>query len=340
MAIPKDINATTQTVQSPSQTSSPAAVPTYQYGRDFKLLVISDLFVTVNPGQTLDLSDFRVKFSIKRTNMQTPNVADIKIYNLSLATALQIQRQFTRVVLQAGYVGQTGVIFAGNIKQIIIGRESGTETFVQLLASDGDLAYNFAIVSTSIPDGTTLQNDINSCIAAMTKLGTSAGGNSTVVNTQKRARGKVLHGNAKNYLRNAAVSLGYNWSIQSEKVVFIPITGYLPGQALVLNETNGMIGSPQQTLQGVNVKCLLNPNIQIGTKVQLNNQQVQQLAINLQTPGTPEGIPAPLTTDGIYFVAVAEFTGDTRGVEWYSSLIMYYIDPSLPIDSAVQVGYD
>jgi hypothetical protein len=251
---------------------------------------------------------------------------------------LQIQKSFTRVVLQAGYQGNFGVIFAGTIRQALVGRESATDTFIDIIASDGDLAYNFAVVTTSLPAGTTQQDVVNASIASMSPLGTTAG--STTVNAgQKRVRGKVLYGNARTYLRQVAKNTQSNWSIQNEQVVFVPHNAYLPGTAVVLNANTGMIGSPQQTLLGVNVKCLLNPNIQVSTKVQLDNSTIQRLAIDLTVPGTAANISAPLTTDGIYFCQVVEHTGDTRGIDWYSNLVMIYIDPALPVQASQEVSY-
>ena len=80
-----------------------------QYLRTCKLIVYgSDL-------DGLDLSELRIKFSVKRSDTMTPNVADIRVYNLEEKTALRIRKEFTKVVLQAGYEGNYGVIFQGNI---------------------------------------------------------------------------------------------------------------------------------------------------------------------------------------------------------------------------------
>lgn len=309
--------------------------PIEQYIRKCNLLVSN------NQGQALDLSALRIKFSVKRSNAMTPNAADIRVYNLERETAERINnKEFTRVVLQAGYEGNYGVIFQGSIKQIIVGRESGTDTFIEIIASDGDLAYNFAVVSSSLAKGSVQQNQVDACVKAMSKLGVTSGGNTVVPATPKLPRGKSLFGNAKDYLRDSAHTTQSSWSIQDEKVVFVPKNAYLPGQAVVLTSETGMIGTPQQTLQGVNTKCLLNPNIQIATKIQLNNTSVQRLAINLSVPGTAANIPAPLTTDGIYFTLVAEHVGDTRGIEWYTNLVLLFIDPTLPINKGVEVNYD
>ena len=49
------------------------------------------------------------------SEQETPNSASIKVYNLSEATAGRICKEFTRVILQAGYQGNCSVIFDGNI---------------------------------------------------------------------------------------------------------------------------------------------------------------------------------------------------------------------------------
>ncbi len=100
-----------------------------------------------------------------------------------------------------------------------------------------------------------------------------------------------------------------------------------------------MIGTPQQTNEGVNVKCLLNPNIKIASRVEIDNRSIERFKINLSVPNSAANIPAPLTADGVYYVLVVEHTGDTRGVPWYSSLICLNIDVTTNPINSVQVGY-
>ena len=102
----------------------------------------------------------------------------------------------------------------------------------------------------------------------------------------------------------------------------------------------------------MNAKCLLNPNIQVSTKVQINNSDVQAVVIDISKPGTAASLPPSLPvegstftlpalfpTDGLFYVWVAEHTGDTRGLEWYTSLVMGYVDPTLPVQNSVNVDY-
>lgn len=292
-----------------------------QFGRTCTLLVSNA------QGQALDLSKLHIKFAIKKSGVMTPNVADIRVYNLAAETAQLIQKEFTRVILQAGYEGNYGLIFKGNIKQIIQGRESATDTFVDLIGGDGDEAYNFTIVNTTLAAGSTPNAQLNAAITPMAAKNVTPGYVGTLPGTQL-PRGKVMYGSAKQYVRSLADSAGFSWSIQDEQIVFLKQSTYLPGAAVVLNSKTGMIGTPQQTIEGVICKCLLNPQLKIHGRVQIDNATVAQYKLNQLVPGSPANTPVPLTNDGIYYVLVAEHSGDTRGVEWYTSLTLLDIDPS------------
>lgn len=305
-----------------------------QYGR------VCSLLVSDGDSNALDLSELRIKFAVKRSDTVTPNTADIRVYNVEPETAKRIAngKEFTKVTLQAGYEGNFGGIFQGNIKQVILGRESATDTFVDIVAGDGDRAYNFAIVSTTLAAGSSQLDQVNTAANAMATKGTTAGHLGTFP-TETLPRGKVMYGAARNYLSNAAANTDKGWSIQDEKITMIPTKSYLPGERVVLSSKTGMIGTPQQTNEGVNVKCLLNPLIKIGSRVEIDNASIAQFKINLNVPNSPANIPPPLTADGVYYVLVAEHAGDTRGVEWYTTLLCLNVDvTSNPINS-VQVNY-
>ncbi|WP_261378567.1 hypothetical protein [Burkholderia sp. KBS0801] len=69
-----------------------------QFGRKVSLIIGLD------SGEALDLSDLRIVFRVRRGDLQTPNSARIRVYNVSTTTARRAER-VTRVVLQAGYDG-------------------------------------------------------------------------------------------------------------------------------------------------------------------------------------------------------------------------------------------
>lgn len=302
-------------------------------------LRVCTLLVSNSQGKALDLSQLHIKFSVKRSDTVTPNVADIRVYNLEEQTAILIRKEFTKVVLQAGYAGNYGVIFKGNIKQVILGRESATDTFIDIIAGDGDRAYNFSVVNATIAKGSTALDQVNAALTAMASKGVTAGNLGAVPKTTRLPRGKVMYGNAKNYLTNVGQTSQASWSIQDEKVNFVANKAYLPGTRVVVTSKTGMVGTPNQTNEGVNVKMLLNPYLKIAGRILIDNKSVALYKINLSVPNSAANIPAPTTADGTYYILVVEHSGDNRGTEWYSNLICLNIDVTTNPINSVQVGY-
>jgi hypothetical protein len=305
----------------------------FQYQRHFSLVV----YGTNLNG--LDLSALRCKFGVKRSSNMTPNCADIRIYNLDQNTALQIKQQYSKVIIQGGYDSNYGVIFKGNIKQVIIGRESATDTFVDLNCGDGDLAYNYAIVNTSVAGGSSMLDQLHQITAPMASLGTALGAQQPTFQPTVLPRGKTLWGGSKDYLRTLAQQNALTWSIQNGQVQFIPQQGYSPGISVVLTSKTGMIGTPQQTNIGVNVVCLMNPLINPGSTIKIDNASVAGLKIDLGNPKDPVNLAPPLTADGVYYALVIEQTGDNRGVDWYSKLICCTVNPATNPINSVPVSY-
>lgn len=295
-----------------------------QFGRAIKLIVAG------KNGAGLDLSLFRIKFSVKKSGVMTPNVADIRVYNLDPQTAASIQAEFTQVVLQAGYLSNLGVIFQGNIKQCIIGRESATDTFIDIIAGDGDQAYCFAIINKSIAAGSDASQHIAAAFDALASQGVSQGYNgiSNVIGLPKLPRGKVMYGNARDHIRQISNSNNYVASIQDEQTVFVKQTTYVPGVAVVLTTKTGMVGTPEQSVEGIKIKCLLNPKIKVHSRIKVDNRSVAQYKLDQFNPGSPANTPVPLQNDGLYYVLVCEHQGDTRGQEWYTNLVTLVINPS------------
>lgn len=320
----------------------------FQYKRHFQLLV-TDL-----QGNAIDLSALHCKFVVKRSSNQTPNSADIRVYNLSSDLANQISATLApslsqglvskargRVLIQGGYDANYGVIFNGNIRQIIIGRESATDTFMDLNCGDGDFAYNYAIVNTSISaaaGGVSAQAQLQQIAAPMADLGTALGTNQPSFQPTLLPRGKTLWGGSREYMRTFAQQNFLNWSIQNGQVQFVPQQGYSKGISVVLTSKTGMVGTPKQTNVGVDVQCLMNPLINPGQTIKIDNASVAKLKIDLNS-NSAANVPPPLTADGVYTVLIIEQSGDNRGVEWYSKLICLSTAITANPLNSVQVSY-
>lgn len=286
-----------------------------------------------NDSEAIDLSELRIRFSVRRGTISTPNTADIRVYNVSAATAKKAQlKEFGRVVLQAGYAGNYGVIFDGTIKQVRRGRESQTDTYLDITAADGDSAYNWSVINMSLAAGSTAQDHLKAAVQAMEGRGVTMG-DSSQLSTNKLPRGKVMFGLTRDVLDNLGRTQDVSWSIQDGKMTLIPNTAYLPGDAIVVNYQTGMVGLPEQTQNGVNVRMLLNPSVKIGRRLKIDNSSIQQYryGVSLYDQANNDIIhnQIALSADGLYKTMIADHFGDTRGNEWYTDVICVSVDATV-----------
>lgn len=324
-----------------------AAIPNELYQRKCSLLLVArqrmnnpSAFVAGASGDhALDLSDMHITFHSKQEDEESPNSCSIRVHNLSQETLLRIQGEYSRVVLQAGYQHSAyGVIFDGTIRQFRIGKENATTSFLDILAADGDLAYNFSIVNKSLKAGSTPQQRIEALIDAMTPNGVTKGEVLIPGTGGILPRGKVLFGLAKGALRAQTANVGATWNIQAGRVNVTPLDEYRPGEAVVLTSATGLIGIPEQTQQGVYARCLINPRLNVGGLVKIDNRSINETIQqrDLAIPGAQlpydkyVGIQqfADVTADGLYRVYVAEYQGDTRGLPWWADLTLLAVDPA------------
>ncbi|MCW3543234.1 phage protein [Burkholderia cenocepacia] len=301
-----------------------------QFGRKVSLVIGFD------SGESLDLSELRIVFRVQRGDLQTPNSARIRVYNVSATTARRARKEFTRVVLQAGYEGNYGIIFDGQIKQVRRGRESQTDTFLDITAADGDSAYNFAVVNTTLAAGSTPADHVAAACSAMNPYGVQQG-YLPELPSNPLPRGKVMFGMARDFMRWTARTTQTVWSIQDGKVVMVPETAYMPGDIPKITSETGMVGLPQQTANGIDVKMLLNPSVKIGRLVWLDNASIQQYEYSLNVGQQAENerieMQAKLQDDGFYYVMLSEVSGDSRGDEWYTSATCLAADVTVLPDS-------
>jgi hypothetical protein len=297
-----------------------------QFGRYAKLIASIDQSVGI------DLSGLRMRFEVRASDVETPNTLLVRVYNVSDSTAKDIWSEATYVDLSAGYEnGSKGIIFSGRIKQIYMGRERNVDKFLEIRAGDGDKAYNESIINHTFPAGSNDQQQL-SVLAASMNLTVAQTANGFITTGGILPRGKTMFGMARLHMRELADRNDCRWSIQSGYLTLVPNRGYLPGTAVVINSATGMIGTPEQTDNGIIVRCLLNPAIKIGQAVKINNRDINQTNIKSQfwPSYTSQYYPATVSNDGLYRVVVAEHFGDTRGSgnDWFTELTCLAIDVS------------
>lgn len=264
-----------------------------QFNRKFGLVLVD------KGGKGVDVSNLRCKFEITKTFTPTPNAAKLTVYNLNPDTANQIKKEFTRVIVQAGYQDNYGLIFDGNVRQAKAGREGDTDTFLVLDCGDGDKALNSAVVNKSLKAGATPGALVGAASEPLLAQGVKLGTNQAASMGAPLPRGKVVYGAAKDVLRQIAAANGAQWSIQDGALVFIGANSQPVGTAVLLSPQTGLVGVPEETDKGVSMKCLLNPNLRIYGPVVLSGTALA----------------------GNYKALSLKYSGDTRGNEFYADIV-------------------
>lgn len=308
---------------------------TAQYLRKIGLIVTSG-------SSGLDLSDMRIRFrTYQAIAGEAPNTVQIRVYNLSDATAKAIQNEFQAVQLEAGYqAGPYARIFSGTITQVWRGRESAIDSYVDIAAADGDAAYNYAVCNATLAAGSTAEDRVKAIGKALEPHGVTIPDTSIFAGTDPAmlSRGVALHGMAVARLSEVCNTAGVQWSIVNGQVIFSRVTGYRPGTVVVLNAASGLIGFPEQTAGGINLRCLLNPHIELGGRVKLDNASINTTTILQQgVQRTGEILYATdLSGDGIYTPFMIRHGGDTRGNDWFTEISALPVDASASADQSVQ----
>lgn len=290
-------------------------------------------------GKKLDASELRVRFEVRQRDSSTPHHANIFITNPRSETIEAIRKEYKKVTLTAGYESGAGALFSGEILQVRSGRESVTDTYVHILATGSERPRNFGVVNKALASGHTYRDRVNVAVEAFKPFGITVGHIDDLGN-KRFPRNFICHGMAKDLLRDVCEATQSSWHIHNGKFNLVKNKGALPGDIIVLNSNTGMIGLPEQTLQGVVVRCLLNYRIRPAQKLKINESSIQQAALspaysagaaNANLGGTSQnealtsGILG-LAADGIYKALLVEHNGDTRGPNWYTEIVCVKAD--------------
>ena len=201
-----------------------------------------------------------------------------------------------------------------------------------------DLAFTTSITTQTLAAGYTVA-DVNKALMKDFNAKGAVEGRSPEMPATVFPRGRVLFGMTRNLMDNVASQCKADWMFVDGKREMVAKGDYVH-EAIVLNSATGLIGMPQQTIgSGVNVRCLINPNIRVNGLIELDQKSVYRTALgnndvamtqgritdqnnngNITVEGTTAQ-PASIATDGVYIVRGIMYTGDTRGQAWYMDMM-------------------
>jgi len=254
------------------------------------------------------------------------------------------------VTLSAGYQsGNYGVIWQGPVFQAMYERENAVDLKLTLYCLISFYEVNRQFVKDTIAAGFTQEQQLQRIIQLTTSQGTLNPATiesfkvSPNISQQKLPRGKVVFGSPGKYFTEIAEGNNMQWWLTHKglnfgnpaedvtqagtpKIVFSPPT--LPGlnttgPQLFNSTANGIIvGTPQQTQQGVSFRALLDPRVVVEKPLLTVKIDNSQLRLQKRQLNQYIGV---LDQDGIYVVGGARFRGDTRGNDWYVDVDGYTV---------------
>jgi len=307
-------------------------------------------------GKALSLSDFRFTFEVEMNPSLMPWRMTATVYNLSDNLMKRIAQQYTNVALIAGYAlpnykgsAPSGyhpggsMLFSGDIIWFERGRESATDTFLRIYANNFDPALNSAVINTTLPAGHTQNDVLKACADAMSAAqgSVSSGkvtlGQITDLGDAKSPRARTLLGSPRDVVRDVTQTAGgYCYIDGSGKLNLQTLNDPPPQTITVVNSQTGMIGIPHQNMDGgISVMTLLNPSIQPGSAIHINESDLTRKMLSQSGKGqATDTVPVIqqqmmiANSDGVFRVWSVKHHGDTRGNPWYSEIITRAANPA------------
>ena len=263
-----------------------------------------------------------IGFDIDKDLTQQTNKCRVQVLNLSMATAKKLERDGSVCLLEVGYSEDIGLrrIFVGEVTNAWTHMQ-GSDRVTELELSDGQKAIRDCVVSLSYADNVSRKKVIDDVAAQMGLLVHYAEG----LTFTTFANGFSFIGAGRTCLDKACIGTNLSWSIQNNVLQVIAEGESTKVEAIKLNASSGLVGSPERLIKGVKridknqtrkvkktkadkkagwrVKCLLQPTLNPGDLIYLES--------------------VPVT--GWFKIESLKHSGRYDGNEWYSELDVYEI---------------
>lgn len=260
------------------------------------------------PGeQGVRIEGLRMAFEISKSDKPTANTAQVSIWNLSDTTRSKLESLENQIILWAGYSEDViKVLTVADIGSYNTTYEENGDKVTTLICADGGRALRDTRISLSYESGVAASDIVNDISNAL-------GLDSVDILadlTGSYRRGYSFTGLAKDSLNELASRFDFDWSIQNAELKILPRREADTRDVVVLSPQSGLIGSPKSAddnktnssinLQqpGLIVECQLQPRIYPGSVIELQSRE----------------------HNGVYRVETVTHTGDTRGLDWKSTL--------------------
>lgn len=259
--------------------------------------------LTASTVTALEVTGLRVQFRIEKSLRPEPQKAQVAIWNLSESSRGAVVGKGLLLRLEAGYSDTLALIYQGHTRTTDHQKQA-TDWVTKFECGTAERAIQFARVSQSFSPGALISDAAKELVRAISK-DTKTAEQRLAQLAEKFASGYASHGNAAAELTRLLSPLGLTWSVQDDRMQILGKDEALPGQAVVLDEDHGLIGTPElgsPVIKGgpslLKIRSLLDARFSPGCLVQLDST----------------------SRKGTFKVVNLVHVGDTHGGEWYTEL--------------------
>lgn len=225
-------------------------------------------------GKSFDGDKFDIDFNIPFSTSKDPDVAEIKIYNLSPQTVSAIRAE-AYVILNAGYRGDIGNIFSGSIENVDI-KWDKVDKIITIRSSDGGFQWRFSSVQETYAPGSTATDILGDLIP---RMGYEIG-ELNVKDEITYQLGRTISGDIEKALKIMVKDTNSKMYVDKGRMFIRPEPkGTQIG--FLLRADTGLIDSPERVEEEnehrdlvvkYNVKCLLNHKITTDSIIQVESR--------------------------------------------------------------------
>lgn len=260
----------------------------------------------------IEIEKLRVSFNIEKNLSKRPNTCDLTITNAAESTVGFFQQRPFHVQVLAGYADSgPQLLFRGDVRWGQP-RIEGPDRHLMLQLGDGDRAFRYARVSRSYRGGTPVMQLLKDVAQTMGAVLPSSLSTATELQEQL-ASGTVVHGASSDALTKILQPYGLTWSIQNGTLQILRESDVRPGEAWLISQETGMIGSPEL---GTPPRPTKKGKIKNGGKSTLT---VRTLLYPQIVPGGRISVLATHLS-GTFKVVRVVHTGDSHGDEWTTTI--------------------
>lgn len=267
----------------------------------------------------VEVSDLRIIFSVSNSTDQESNSAEASVFNLNEdnRNRLLTGKLKPALTIEAGYDQVFGEIYRGKAVEVDQ-RKDGTNWVLRAAGKDGLDALR-KVVNVSLSPGASLDKAF---VETLRQLGINTGSaidrvkkGDIAAATKTMVDGFIAFGRGMDELDKITKKIGAEWSVQGEELQIRLPNETLPGSALLIGPTTGLIDSPErvysEAVKGdrsadkassgkliIRFRHLLLPDFRPYQRIEMDSRSFK----------------------GAYRVEKVEHSGDTHGGEWLSTV--------------------